>query len=66
MNINVAVAPYDATENPRIMNAIMTPNVLVWSAVLASCAVPVLFPPVRLTSKRYDGEHTHIWQILNG
>jgi NTE family protein len=42
----------------RIMNAIMTPNVLVWSAVLASCAVPVLFPPVRLTSKRYDGEHT--------
>ncbi|MCV9898127.1 UNVERIFIED_CONTAM: DUF3336 domain-containing protein, partial [Cronobacter sakazakii] len=22
------------------------------------CAVPVLFPPVRLTSKRYDGEHT--------
>ncbi|CDH41608.1 hypothetical protein APICBIBUN_00557 [Acinetobacter pittii 42F] len=58
LNINVAVAPYDATENPRIMNAIMTPNVLVWSAVLASCAVPILFPPVRLTSKRYDGEHT--------
>ena len=54
----MAVAPYDATENPRIMNAIMTPNVLVWSAVLASCAVPILFPPVRLTSKRYDGEHT--------
>jgi NTE family protein len=29
-----------------------------FGVVLASCAVPVLFPPVRLTSKRYDGEHT--------
>lgn len=25
---------------------------------MASCAVPVLFPPVHLTSKRYDGQHT--------
>jgi NTE family protein len=25
---------------------------------LASCAVPILFPPVKLTSKRYDGELT--------
>ena len=40
------------------MNALTSPNVLVWSAVLASCAVPILFPPVRLTSKRYDGKHT--------
>ena len=28
------------------------------SAVLASCAVPILFPPVRLTSKRHDGQYT--------
>ncbi len=58
LHINVAVAPYDATQNARIMNAYTAPNLLVWSAVLASCAVPVLFPPVRLTSKRYDGQYT--------
>lgn len=26
------------------MNAYTSPDVLVWSAVLASCAVPILFP----------------------
>ena len=56
--INIAIAPYDASQSPQIMNALTSPNLLVWSAVLASCAVPFLFPPVRLTSKRYDGEHT--------
>ena len=58
LHTNVAVAPYDASQNPRIMNGYTAPNLLVWSAVLASCAVPVLFPPIRLTSKRYDGVHT--------
>ncbi len=58
LHINIVIAPYDANQSPRIMNALTSPNLLVWSAVLASCAVPFLFPAVRLTSKRYDGEHT--------
>lgn len=58
LHINVAVAPYDASQDARIMNAYTAPDLLVWSAVLASCAVPVLFPPVHLTSKRSDGKHT--------
>lgn len=58
LNINIAVAPYDASQDARIMNAFTSPDLLVWSAVLASCAVPILFPPVRLTSKRYDGQYT--------
>ena len=58
-DINISVAPYDvAQEDARILNKYTAPDLLVWSAVLASCAVPVLFPPVRLTSKRYDGVHT--------
>ena len=57
-HINITIAPYDTAQSPRIINALTAPNVLVWSAVLASCAVPVLFPPVRLTSKRYDGRYT--------
>lgn len=56
--VNIAVAPYEASQNPRIMNSYTSPELLVWSAVLASCAVPVLFPPVRLTSKRFDGQQT--------
>lgn len=59
LDINISVAPYDvAQEDARIMNRYTAPDLLVWSAVLASCAVPILFPPVRLTSKRYDGVHT--------
>ena len=59
LDINISVAPYDVTqEDARIMNKYTAPDLLVWSAVLASCAVPILFPPVRLTSKRYDGVHT--------
>jgi predicted acylesterase/phospholipase RssA len=58
LHINVAVAPYDASQDARIMNNLTSPDLLVWSAVLASCAVPILFPPVKLTSKRYDGQHT--------
>lgn len=59
LDINVTVAPYDVSqEDARIMNKYTSPDLLVWSAVLASCAVPILFPPVRLTSKRYDGVHT--------
>jgi NTE family protein len=58
LNINVAVAPYDASQDARIMNAYTSPDLLVWSAVLASCAVPILFPPVKLTSKRQNGQLT--------
>ncbi|MEB3767853.1 DUF3336 domain-containing protein [Acinetobacter sp. MD2] len=58
LNINIAVAPYDASQNASILNRFTAPDLLVWSAVLASCAVPILFPPVKLTAKRYDGQHT--------
>ncbi len=40
LHINVAVAPYDASQDSRIMNSFTAPDLLVWSAVLASCAVP--------------------------
>jgi NTE family protein len=55
---SIVVAPYEAGYSPGIMNEITAPDLLVWSATLASCAVPVLFPPVRLTTKRKDGVYT--------
>ena len=58
LHINIAVAPYDASQDAKILNAYTSPDVMVWSAVLASCAVPILFPPIRLTSKKHDGTYT--------
>lgn len=55
---SVVVAPYESTYKPRIMNELTSPDLLMWSASLASCAVPLLFPPVRLTTKRKDGRYT--------
>ena len=57
LELNIAVAPYNATQLPKILNRYTAPHVLVWSAVLASCAVPMLFPAVELIAKQQDGTH---------
>lgn len=57
LHLNIAVAPYDASQKPRILNQYTSPDVLVWSAVLASCAVPILFSPIKILAKGADGQH---------
>ncbi len=47
-HLNVSVAPAEKYQNGRLLNAITAPNVLIREAVLASCAVPGVFPPVML------------------
>ena len=54
--INVTVSPVDKNQQPRLLNYLTTPHMLVWSAVLASCSVPGLFPPVKLTTKNQEGK----------
>ena len=54
--INISVAPYGAQQKSRLLNAIASPNVLIRSAVMASCAIPGIFPPVTLTAKNKEGE----------
>lgn len=56
-HINVSISPTGANQKSRLMNELTSPYLLVWSAVLASCAVPLLFPPVTLTTKTADGNH---------
>ncbi len=56
-HINVTVSPVDQHQKSRLMNELTSPYLLTWSAVLASCAVPVLFPPVTLTTKNVDGDY---------
>jgi TAG lipase/steryl ester hydrolase/phospholipase A2/LPA acyltransferase len=54
--INITVSPVAKNQHARLLNYLTTPHLLVWSAVLASCAVPGLFPPVRLMTKDRLGE----------
>ena len=54
--ISISVAPAELHQTSRLLNAIASPNVYVRSAVMASCAVPGVFPPVMLMAKNLHGE----------
>lgn len=49
--LNVSVSSSTQHEMPRILNYLTAPNVLIWSAVLASCAVPGVFMSSGLLAK---------------
>ncbi|WP_439106368.1 DUF3336 domain-containing protein [Congregibacter sp.] len=54
--ISITVAPAEPHQRSRLLNAITSPNVFVRSAVMASCAVPGVFPPVTLMARNVHGE----------
>lgn len=54
--INISIAPHKEHQKSRLLNAIASPNVLIRSAVMASCAIPGKFPAVTLFAKSRDGE----------
>lgn len=54
--ISITVAPAEQHQRSRLLNAITSPNVYVRSAVMASCAVPGVFPPVMLMARNVHGE----------
>jgi TAG lipase/steryl ester hydrolase/phospholipase A2/LPA acyltransferase len=57
--LNIGVSPSSVYELPRLLNYITSPNVLIWSAVAASCSVPVVFSSAHLLAKNpTTGEHT--------
>ncbi|KAK6347351.1 hypothetical protein TWF696_007419 [Orbilia brochopaga] len=49
--LNICVSPASVYELPQLLNYLTAPNVLVWSAVAASCSLPVLFTPVSILAK---------------
>lgn len=51
LHINVSIAPAERHQKSRLLNAITSPNVMVREAVLASCCIPGMFPPVTLAAK---------------
>jgi TAG lipase/steryl ester hydrolase/phospholipase A2/LPA acyltransferase len=54
--LNITVASTNEYEMPRLLNYLTTPNVLIWSAAAASCALTFLFEPVSLMAKAPDGK----------
>lgn len=54
--INITISPARLNHESRMLNAISSPNVFVRKGVMASTAVPGLFPPVTLVAKNYLGE----------
>lgn len=54
--INISISPRELHQQSRLMNAITSPNVYIRETVLASCAIPGIFPPVTLAAKSRDGK----------
>ncbi|MCB1682984.1 MAG: DUF3336 domain-containing protein [Pseudomonadales bacterium] len=54
--INISVSPLQYHQRSRMLNAVTSPNVFIREAVLASCAIPGVFPAVTLAAKNVKGE----------
>lgn len=55
---NISVSTESIYELPRLLNYITAPNVMIWSAVAASCSVPLVFSAAPLLVKDpVTGEH---------
>jgi TAG lipase/steryl ester hydrolase/phospholipase A2/LPA acyltransferase len=53
--LNITVSPTRTHQKPRLLNYLTAPDVLIEYAALASCAVPLLFPAVRLKARDKSG-----------
>jgi TAG lipase/steryl ester hydrolase/phospholipase A2/LPA acyltransferase len=49
--LNICVSSASIYELPRLLNYVTAPNVMIWSAVTASCSVPILFSAAQLLVK---------------
>jgi len=55
-SINITISPAEARQNSRLLNHIAAPNVTLRSAVLASSALPGVFPSVQLQARNVEGD----------
>lgn len=53
--LNITVSVWGGHEKSRLLNYLTSPNVVIWSAVIASCAIPYIFDPVELVAKDHNG-----------
>ncbi len=62
--INITVSPAGENQSPKLLNYLTFPYLYLREAVLASCAAPVLFPPVMLMSSDETGERVPYMPLL--
>lgn len=56
---NICVSSASIYELPRLLNYVTAPNVMIWSAVAASCSVPLVFGAAPLLVRNpVTGEHS--------
>ncbi|GAA5809377.1 hypothetical protein MFLAVUS_002785 [Mucor flavus] len=53
--LNITVSSSSLFDMPRVLNYITAPNVVVWSSVLASCSVPLIYPAQEIYMKTKIG-----------
>ncbi len=54
--VNITVSSTRTHEMPLLLNYLTAPDVLLWSASAASCALPLLYEPVELLAKDRSGK----------
>ena len=54
-SVNIVVARRDADAGGTVLNADVAPHVLIRDAVVASCAVPYVYPSLKIGERRADG-----------
>lgn len=59
--LNICVSSASVYELPRLLNYITAPNVVIWSAVMSSCSVPLVFSPAPLLAKDPQTGELHDW-----
>lgn len=55
-SINISISPAEPKQTSRLLNHIASPHVTIRSAVLASSALPGVFPAVQLQARTVDGD----------
>ena len=53
--LNIPVSPTRHRQKPRLLNHVTSPEVLITSATMASCALPALFQPAKLIRRDARG-----------
>ncbi|KAG7834568.1 hypothetical protein KL943_002952 [Ogataea angusta] len=59
--LNITVSPVSVHEQPTLLNYLTAPNVLIWSAVCASCSLPGIFPSSAIYEKSVKTGEIHEW-----
>lgn len=61
MALNIHVSCRDKYNLPRLLNYVTAPNVVIWTAVASSCALPFVFEAPGLKAKNLDTQELEPW-----